>query len=47
MPRPTYTPPTATAAPTTGTRGGLPVLLDEKQFKVTLLVEVVKVAIKK
>lgn len=47
MPRPAYTPPTTPTAPVTGTRGGLPVLLDEKQFKVTFLVEVVKVAIKK
>lgn len=47
MPRPAYTPPPTATAPASGTRGGLPVLLDEKQFKVTFLVEVVKVAIKK
>lgn len=43
-PVPVYAPP---ATPGAGTRGGLPVLLDEKQFKVTLLLEVVKLAPKK
>lgn len=47
VPRPGFAPPTGVTAPAAGTRGGLPVLLDEKQFKVTFLVEVVKVAIKK
>lgn len=44
---PTYAPPTAAPTTGTGTRGGLPVLLDEKQFKVTMLIEVVKVTAKK
>jgi len=44
VPQPAYAP---TPAPGVGTRGGLPVLLDEKQFKVTLLIEVVKLAPKK
>jgi len=41
-PAPVYAP-----AASSGTRGGLPVLLDERQFKVTLLIEVVKLAPKK
>lgn len=40
QPQPTVTP-TPTPAPG-GLRGGLPVLLDEKQFKATLLIEVVR-----
>ena len=42
-PAPTYTPPVTPApAPTPVNRGGLPLVLDEKQLKVTLMLDVVK-----
>jgi hypothetical protein len=42
-PQPTYYPqPVAPAAPVSANRGGLPLVLDEKQLKVTLVLDVVK-----
>lgn len=46
-PPPVVAPPTAYAPAAPASRGGLPTLLDEKQLKVTLLVEVVKLTAKK
>jgi hypothetical protein len=42
-----YPPPVPTPTPTPQQKGGLPTLLDEKQLKVTLLIEVVKLTAKK
>ena len=47
MPGMTPPPAAVTPTPTTRSRGGLPTMLDEKQLKVTLLVEVVKLTAKK
>jgi hypothetical protein len=42
-PRPTYTPPSPVApVPAPASKGGLPVALDEKQLKITLMLNAVK-----
>jgi hypothetical protein len=43
-PQPAYVPPTPTVAPAPASRGGLPVALDEKQLKVTLMLIAIKLA---